>query len=276
LLVEIVMQEIRDKAGEAYWTSVWEKSDLNPPIDLQSKDMHSYPQRAFNKIFRKFLNNIPLKGKKLVEIGCGNSSWLPYFSKQFGLDVYGIDYSEEGCEQAEKILQRENVEGTIYCTDAFNPVEDLYSEFDIVVSFGVIEHFSDTASTLEAFSKYLKPGGLLITAIPNMSGLNGWLHKKMNRALYDIHVPLDKKQLSEAVRAAGLNEIKTHYYIGVSLNVQLTDAGEPIKNFRMKRIISKAGAGITLFFWWLEEKIGVFPQSKMFSRGIFSIAKKPF
>jgi 2-polyprenyl-3-methyl-5-hydroxy-6-metoxy-1,4-benzoquinol methylase len=237
--------------------------------------MHLYPQRALNKIFSRLLKDVPVKGKKLVEIGCGNSSWLPYFSKQFGFDVYGIDYSEEGCEQAEKILQRENVDGTIYCTDAFNPAEDLHSEFDVVLSFGVIEHFTDTVSTLEAFSKYLKPGGLLITTIPNMSGLNGWLHKIMNRALYDIHVPLDRKQLSGAVRAAGLNEITTDYYIGVSLNVQLTDAGEPVKNFRTKKFISKTGAGITLFFWWLEENLGFFPQSRWFSRGIVSIAQRP-
>src|SRR5690349_9370309 len=193
------MPEIRDKAGEAYWTNVWEKSELNPPIDLQSKDMRLYPQRALHKIFHPLLKDGSLKGKKLVEIGCGNSSWLPYFAKQFGLDVYGIDYSEEGCEQAEKILQRENVDGTIYCTDAFNPAEDLYDEFDIVISFGVVEHFSDTTSTLEAFSKYLKPGVLMIATIPNMSGLNGFLHKVMNGPLYDIHVPLDRNQLAAAV-----------------------------------------------------------------------------
>jgi 2-polyprenyl-3-methyl-5-hydroxy-6-metoxy-1,4-benzoquinol methylase len=269
------MQDIRDKAGEAYWTSVWENSELNPAIDIQSKDMHFYPQRATLKIFDRILKDVPLKGKKLVEIGCGNSSWLPYFSKQYGLDVYGIDYSEEGCEQAEKILQRENVEGTIYCTDAFNPADDLHSEFDIVISFGVVEHFSDTAATLNAFSKYLRPGGLLITAIPNMSGFNGWLHKMMNRPLYDIHVPLDKNQLASAVRNAGLNEIMTVYYIGVSLNVQLTEAGAPVKNFRLKRFISRTGAAITLFFWWVEEKLGAFPKTKWFSRGIFSVAKKP-
>ena len=268
------MQEIGDKAGEAYWTHVWEKSGLSPAIDLESNDMHLYPQRALHKVLTHIFKDRSFVGKKLVEIGCGNSAWLPYFSKEFGLDVYGIDYSEEGCEQAEKILQRENVEGTIYCTDAFNPAEDLYSEFDIVTSFGVAEHFSDTSAALEAFSKYLKPGGLLITAIPNMSGLNGWLHKIMNRALYDIHVPLDKNQLASAVREAGLREISTQYYIGVSLNVQLHDAGVPVKNFRTKRFISKAGAGITLFFWWLEEKLGAFPQSKMFSRGIISIAQK--
>jgi SAM-dependent methyltransferase len=212
--------------------------------------------------------------QKLIEIGCGNSAWLPYFRKEFGFDVYGIDYSEEGCEQAEKILERENVEGTIYCADAFSPGEDLFSEFDVVCSFGVIEHFEDTAGALEAFSKYLRKGGLLVTTIPNMCGINGWMHKVMNRDLYDIHVPIDKRQLLTAVNEAGLDSLNSDYYVCVSLNVQLNSIEKPVKHYKFKRFISRTGAFFNLIFWWLEEKMGTFPQSKLFSRGIFSIAEK--
>ena len=268
------MLTTKDKASESYWTSVWERSELSPTIDTRSKDLHSYPQRALSKIFRKAFEGLDTKGMKLLEIGCGNSAWLPYFAKEFCFDVYGIDYSVEGCEQAEKILERDNVDGTIYCTDAFSPAEDLFAEFDVVCSFGVVEHFEDTASTVEAFSKYLKSGGLLITTVPNMCGMNGWLHKTMNRELFDIHVPIDKRRLSAAVEAAGLQDLDAGYYVGVSLNVQLNGIEKPVSNFRIKRIISKAGAFITLGFWWLEEKLGSFPQTKWFSRGVYSIARK--
>jgi 2-polyprenyl-3-methyl-5-hydroxy-6-metoxy-1,4-benzoquinol methylase len=268
------MQEIKDKASAAYWTDVWEQSELSPALNLRSRDMHMFPQRALHKIFSQAFEGRQMKGMKLIEIGCGNSAWLPYLAKEFGFDVYGIDYTEEGCEQAEKILERENVTGTIYCTNAFTPGEDLFSVFDVVCSFGVVEHFSDTAATLEVFSKYLKPGGLMITSLPNMCGLNGWLHKVMNRELYNIHVPIDKKQLSAAVESAGLENIRTGYYVGVSLNVQLNSFQKPLRHYKIKRLISKAGAAVTLIFWWLEESIGAFPQTKWFSRGVFSVARK--
>ena len=268
------MQEIKDKASAAYWTAVWEQAELNPAIDLQTDDMRLYPQRALHKLFQQAFKGRDTTGKKLIEIGCGNSAWLPYFKKEFGFEVYGIDYSEEGCEQAEKILERENVEGTIYCTDAFFPGEDLYSEFDVVCSFGVLEHFENTEKTLEAFSKYLRKGGLLITTIPNMCGINGWMHKMWNRELYDIHVPIDRKQLSQAVRAAGLKAVRTEYFVCVSLNMQLHGIERPVRHYRVKRFISRIGAMLNLFFWWIEEKLGGFPQSKFFSRGIFSVAEK--
>ncbi len=268
------MEEIRDKASQAYWTGVWENSGLSPAIDLRSKDLHFFPQRAIHKLFKKALEGRNTRGMKLLEIGCGNSAWLPYLKNEFGFDVYGIDYSEEGCEQAKKILEREGVDGTIYCTDAFTPAEDLLSEFDVVCSFGVVEHFNDTAKTLHAFSGYLRKGGLLITAIPNMCGINGWMHKVMNRQLYDIHVPIDKIQLSTAVQQGELKNIFTGYYVCVSFNVQLTSVHSPVKYYKLKRFISRAGAFLNLIFWGLEEKLGKFPQSRLFSRGIFSVAEK--
>ena len=268
------MEQISDKASEAYWSEVWEHSALNPAIDVKSGNLHQYPQRALHKMFKSAFQKLDTRGLKLLEIGCGNSAWLPYFNKEYGFDVFGIDYSEKGCLQAKKILERENVSGTIINADAFSPGQNLTGEFDVVCSFGVIEHFDDTAKTLSAFSKYLKNGGLIITTIPNMCGINGLLHKIMNRELYDIHVPIDKRQLNSAVSKSGLSSVSYGYFVGVSLNVQLNGTTQPVRHLKPKRFLSKAGAAITLLFWWIEEKVGAFPQSKLFSRGVFSIAKK--
>jgi 2-polyprenyl-3-methyl-5-hydroxy-6-metoxy-1,4-benzoquinol methylase len=268
------MEGIHDKAGSAYWTEVWEQAVLAPAVDVNARSLRRFPERVLHKIFKQAMSGRSTEGRKLLEIGCGNSGWLPYFKKEFGFEVYGIDYSEEGCRQAEMILERERVEGTIYCTDAFSPGEDLVAEFDVVCSFGVVEHFSDTVQTLDTFSKYLKKDGLLITTIPNMCGVNGWLHKKLNRGLYDIHVPIDREQLAAAAEACGLELLSCGYYVGVSLNVQLTGTGKPLRNYRLKRMISKAGAAVTLACWWLEEKTGAVPLTKWFSRGVYSIARK--
>ena len=119
--------------------------------------------------------------------------WLPYFAKEFAFEVYGIDYSEIGCQQAKQILEYEGVNGKIVCADFFSPPGSMLKAFDVVVSFGVLEHFEDTTACIAAFSKFLKPGGLLITNIPNLCGLNGLIQKMINRSIFDIHVPLDKK-----------------------------------------------------------------------------------
>lgn len=91
----------------------------------------------------------------MLEVGCGGSRWLPFFANH-GFRVTGIDYSALGCEQARAILDREHISGDIYERDAFGANSDLVGGFDVVVSFGVVEHFRDTTEPVRAFARYLK------------------------------------------------------------------------------------------------------------------------
>jgi len=63
----------------------------------------------------------------------------------------------------------------IVCGELFGPPPWMQEMFDIVMSWGVIEHFEDTAGCLQACSRFLKPGGTMITVIPNMCGIPGLL-----------------------------------------------------------------------------------------------------
>lgn len=55
----------------------------------------------------------------------------------------------------------------------FSPPASMLGKFDVVVTFGVVEHFIDTRACLDAMSQFLKPGGLLVTSIPNLAGWIG-------------------------------------------------------------------------------------------------------
>jgi SAM-dependent methyltransferase len=145
--------------------------------------------------------------------------WLPYFAKEFGFEVYGIDYSEVGCQQAKQILENEGVNGEIVCADFFSPPGSMLKAFDVAVSFGVLEHFEDITACIAAFSKFLKPGGLLITNIPNLSGLNGLIQKMINRAILDIHVPLKRDAFMQAHQINGLRVVSCDYFLFINLGV---------------------------------------------------------
>jgi hypothetical protein len=88
-----------------------------------------------------------------------------------------------------------------------------------VVSFGVLEHFKNTTACVAAFSRFLKPGGLLITNIPNLCGLNGLIQKMINRPIFDIHVLLDKNALMQVHRINGLRVISCDYFLFTNLGV---------------------------------------------------------
>src|SRR5437588_8131675 len=65
------------------------------------------------------------KPSSILEVGCGNSIWLPYVGRKTGVPVAGLDYSEAGCELARQQLAAEGVAGKIFCADLFqtDPIE---------------------------------------------------------------------------------------------------------------------------------------------------------
>jgi 2-polyprenyl-3-methyl-5-hydroxy-6-metoxy-1,4-benzoquinol methylase len=202
-----------DKAGKQYWDKAWATYDIPKEANPQHGGLPNYVNRRFHEYFCKIFSTMNTQGKNILEIGCARSVWLPYFAKEFGFKVYGIDYSEIGCQQAVQILGNERVNGKIVCADFFSPPGSMLEVFDVVVSFGVLEHFRDTTACIATFSKFLKPGGLLITSIPNLLGLNGLIQKVVNRTIFDIHVSIDINTLKRAHEINGLRIILCNYFL---------------------------------------------------------------
>ena len=125
----------------------------------------------FHECFHKAFPYVDISYQKLLEKGCGGSAWLPYFAKEFGFEVYGIDYSELGFQQAAPVLENEGVEGELVCADFFSPREHMLGAFDTVGSRGVVEHFEDTATWALAFSTFLRPGGVVN---PSLISFENW------------------------------------------------------------------------------------------------------
>lgn len=211
----------------------------------------------------------------MLEIGCGNSSWLSYFANTFGMKVSGIDYSEKGCEQSKKIFQRDHVNGSIYFGDFFNPPGQVPHDFDFVYSGGVVEHFEDTAAAVRAFASYLRKDGIMLTTLPNMAGLSGWIQKTFNKPVYDTHVPLTKEKIVEAHQAAGLEILHAQYFASVSMYINLESInGHKVKMLQLKKLLTKSMSLLSLASWKIENAIGDIPPSGFFSPGIIVIAKK--
>jgi 2-polyprenyl-3-methyl-5-hydroxy-6-metoxy-1,4-benzoquinol methylase len=208
-----------DKAGKSYWDCKWENTFLPERINPYGSGPNHYLDRKFHGFFRSVFSDKVTQNNKLLEIGCARSLWLPYFAKEFGFKVYGIDYSEVGCQQALQLLSNEGVEGRIVCGDFFSPPESMIGEFDVVISFGVLEHFQDTQGCISAFSKYLKRKGIMITTTPNLIGLIGLIQKSINRNVFDIHVPLSPENILEAHQKNKLESVSCNYFLFANFSV---------------------------------------------------------
>lgn len=203
---------------------MWEKGALPPPLDPLRRGLKNYPVRKFHEFFKKAFHGFPTEGKRLIEIGCAQSVFLPYFALYFGFEVAGLDRSEVGCEKARQILQRERVAGEICCADFFSLPGNLLGKFDVIVSFGVVEHCENTAESLRAIARLLNSGGIMITVIPHLRGLPGALQKKLDRKIYDIHIPFDAQGLAAVHAKAGLQVSSCEYLMPISLEVLNIDS----------------------------------------------------
>jgi SAM-dependent methyltransferase len=203
-----------DAAGITHWESSYAASKGI----AKGWEPYGYTAKTLENILLKALAQS--QPDSILEVGCGNSSWLPYLGKRTGASVSGLDYSASGCKLAEANLAAEQVEGTIYHGDLFSPPENLIGQFDFVYSLGVVEHFSDTDGVIMALKRFVRPGGWLLTEIPNLKGsFHGLLTHFWQPGIFFKHVPLNSDDLSTAYERCGLSQVEAGYAGLFSLNI---------------------------------------------------------
>jgi cyclopropane fatty-acyl-phospholipid synthase-like methyltransferase len=228
----------RDLASRKYWSAVWQQPGRAAfqPIGSRGRDA-----REMDRFFRAQLRNEPPR-PSLIEIGCGNSSWLPYFALELGCSVSGIDYSDDGCQAARQVLSDAGVEGTIHCADVFDPPADLLARHDVVVSLGLVEHFTDCAGVLAAVARFAKPGGLILTTLPTLAGWVGSAQRWLDRRIYDLHVPLSREHVREAHQRAGLRVESCEYSLPLDFHVCQAAPGRQLPHRLLMKLSALIGA----------------------------------
>lgn len=258
-----------DRAGEAYWDNNWSDAEL-PKLFSDSNDaLDNFVNLQLHEYFCTLFKT--KKEFKILEIGCANSVWPIYFNQYFSALADGLDYSEVGCKKSRDLFSYHGIEGNVFCEDLFDPSVELVGQYDYVVSFGVVEHFENTGNCLDACSKLLKPGGILITLIPNMPGIVGWLQKYIDKSVYDVHIPLTKENLSDAHAQTGLELLNCDYFMQINLSVVNSASFSPNRfGGYLRRILS----GISKTFWFLEKRGIRLPVNRFMSPYIISTAQK--
>jgi SAM-dependent methyltransferase len=225
------------------------------------------------EFFRVFRGHFPAApGLRFLEMGCGGSKYLPWFAREMGYAVDGIDYTQAGCEAARRNLAAAKVSGTIYCEDFLDLPNRFSSRYDIVMSLGVIEHFADPSEVLRAYTRCLKDEGFMLTFVPNMRGLVGHILKRVDRPLFDTHCLFDRRQFEEYHRRAGLEIVHATYCEWLDLALLPFDKMGHIPGLIFKNLAHYANRSRLL----LMKRFPSFnPQSPFFCSGMTILARKP-
>lgn len=198
-----------------YWNDTWRQMTAPKPIDPHSSAPENHFYRCIHAHLSRWLGMPCAQGAKLIEIGCGGSRWLPYFYREFGYEVSGIEYTSAGIQLASAVLQQAGVPGTLEQGDLFEPPPSWEEGFDVVVSFGLVEHFENTAQAISACARYLRPGGTMVTLVPTMRGIYGAAYRLFRPVVYSKHVPQSRESLVRSHVESGLKILHSSYVLGL-------------------------------------------------------------
>jgi SAM-dependent methyltransferase len=230
-------------------------------------------------------------GKRVLDYGCG-TGYGTAFIKDACSSVIGIDVSREAIDYATAHYAAPNL---AYLRG--DPVERAplpFPEdcFDVVLSFQVIEHVSNTRSYLEEIRRVLAPGGTVMISTPDRASRllpfqkpwNMWhlreysgnmLHAEISRLFEDVHV----QRVGGRPEVIGTELRRTRKWKWLLLPLTLPVTPEwlrisglrLIKNLRHTLAVTRSGSSIPSF----DDSGFRFSDTENPSIGLVATARKP-
>ena len=185
--------------NKEYWENYWAN--------------YEFKKISENVLIKKILPK--LKGaESFIEIGGFPGEIATYFYNNICLNVSILDYYID-----EKIVNKVEIvnsipENSIKCieSDFFEYNES--TKYDIVFSYGFIEHFDDTKDVLWRHIRLLSDKGKLLVILPNFRGLNGLIQYLFDRETYNVHnlKSMVIERLKNVLNEFALSEFEVKYF----------------------------------------------------------------
>jgi len=151
----------------------WQQTEV---LNSQQRDIPPPLARLFQKIILKN----EYEGAVALEIGCAPGTFLAYICKEFNYLPEGIDYAKGATEITNNTLRQAGLpQATIHEEDFFTWQPPM--QYDLVSSFGFVEHFKDVSIGVDKHVDVLKEGGTLVLEVPNFTNGQYLLHYWLDR-----------------------------------------------------------------------------------------------
>ncbi len=166
---------------ERDWEEFWKNKDFSIPPQ-------TFHQKQKTDFMKKLCNN--KANGNVLECGCFPGKWLMWFAKELKMEPYGVDLLP--VKYTTSFISKYNIKAIIKKANVRKlPFKD--NTFDVVYSFGLIEHFENYKEVIKEMARVLKKGGVLITSWPNT------LNFTFTRSMMGIY---EKKDLEDMLPIA--------------------------------------------------------------------------
>ena len=238
-----------DKVEQSYWDSSYSGFDYSIAND---------------KVTNWLSNHVAIEQGNVFEAGCFPGRYLAWFGKR-GLTVSGMDLTPRIETDFKQWLKNNDIQiFKIGRGDVLKYMETSNDRYDLVCSFGFIEHFEDFENVITLHCNLLKDGGQLIITTPHFKGffqkkLHAWLDKE-NLARH--HLPaMDPVRWKGIVESCGLKVTWSGYFGNFDFWADRQKRGF------FGRVCLKIVQTVTPLFRWL-------PDSSLYSPYCGIVARK--
>lgn len=176
--------------------------------------------QEFNASILKLVDD--LKGKRILDVGCGYGELLEEVTRHYDCEAYGVDFIDNRLRGAQEKLK---AKVAIENADIEESLPYLDNYFDVVFCIEALEHLKRPDKCIKEIIRILKNNGRIIIGIPNGTGYfpfhyfgriipTSWLREK----LLPYEHPLNTDQ-----------PVDTCYYYGEIINLLKSNGLKIIK-----------------------------------------------
>jgi len=158
---------------QKHWDSIYETHEFS----CASED---------NEIRTWIEDYVPRGTGACLEIGCYPGTYLSVLG-ELGYEVSGIDLTPDVEEKLPYWLKKQGYRVGEFLRGNFLEY-NTSRKYDVVCSFGFLEHFQDWSGVLRKQAELVEHGGYLVISTPNFGGLvQRFLHVTLDRENYNRH-----------------------------------------------------------------------------------------
>lgn len=194
------MQELTNKK---YWEAEWARNETGKNRSIASSLHLLYPlQKTLGRDLR-----LP---HDVLEVGCCPGDMLLALRATMpNARLVGVDICHDALMSTRTRLDTEDVDVELRNADvmAMEGIE----EFDLVVSFGLLEHFVDPSCVIKSMFRLLRPQGLIYVTVPQYNHrLQRAVSATIDPDVWRTHHPLlmNKAGLMSSLSEAGFADIQ--------------------------------------------------------------------
>lgn len=195
-------------------TSFWDKQWTDREADGGLAGLLRQGDHGVNGTFlRAMAANVPeiWRDAKVCELGGGASEFLVDLALHKGARVCAIDYSPKAIEITRERYRQLEISADVIEADIFK-LHAYSGQYDAVIHWGLLEHFSDPAPVLQVSRDLLRPGGHLIFSMPNMAAVGAQFWKRHAPENYAAHIYHSDATVHAAALAVGLQPQRNFWF----------------------------------------------------------------